>query len=165
MEPCSRALATRLASAGWILTEEDAAQGQVPRLELEHALEEADEPRPCVLRGGTFLGGREHLVDVLGVDDLDERIPRREVPVQRADPDARASSDFFERRVRPPFREQGPPRLDQLLAIPLSVPACHTARLAETEGASVLVPAAAATATDHGHEQHEHENQSWHPDA
>ena len=87
-----------------------------------------------------LLGGREHLVDVLGEDHLDERLARREVAVERPDPDARAAGDLLERRVRALLGEDLAPGCGQLGA----VPGCVTTELGhslqgntEPEGASV----------------------------
>ena len=78
---------------------------------------------------------------MLLVDHLDQRLARREVPVERPDPDPGPAGDLLERRLRALLREDLAPGGDQLGA----VPGCVTTEFGpslqgstETEGASVL---------------------------
>ena len=64
--------------------------------------------------------GVAQLLELVAIGGLDERFARREVPVERADPDLRRFRDAVERRVRV-LGERGDRDGEQPLAIPLRV--------------------------------------------
>ena len=123
------------------VAEEEAPQREVAGLQAEHVLEERDQADPRVLGGGGRLGRGDHLLDVLGEDLLGERFARREVAIERADPDAGAAGDLLERGVGALLGEDLAAGSGQLGAVPGGIAAQlrHVLKVAETEGASVSV--------------------------
>src|SRR6202020_172182 len=62
--------------------------------------------------------GIGQLLDLTAINRLDNRIAGREVAVKRADPDASATRDLVEARLRPDFRERRLGRFEQAVAGP-----------------------------------------------
>src|SRR6202020_1724731 len=65
--------------------------------------------------------GIGQLLDLTAINRLDNRIAGREVAVKRANPDASATRDLVETRLRPDFRERRLGRFEQAVAVPLRV--------------------------------------------
>ena len=96
---CERLLAGRVAH-------QDVLQHAVACLELERPFEKVPERGPPVGLEGGGLGDRDELADASLEDRLDERLARREMPVERADPDSGATSDLLERGLDPVLGER-----------------------------------------------------------
>ena len=97
--------------------QQDVLEQAVAGLDLEDPLEQADEREPAVGLGRGRLGERHELAEPPLEDGLHERVARREVPVERADADARAPGDLLERRLDAAFGEDLAGRGDEQLVI------------------------------------------------
>ena len=71
------------------------------------------EGLPRRVGGQQLVGLCLELLDAVAEDGLHEVLARREVPVERADADARGAGDLLHRRVRTPAREQPARRFHQ----------------------------------------------------
>ena len=76
---------------------------------------------PAVGLGRGRLGDRDELADATLEDRLDERLARREMPVERADPETGAARDLLERGVDSLLGEHLARRRDEQLVVPLRV--------------------------------------------
>ncbi len=116
------------------MAQEDVSERQVAGLELEHLLEEPDEALPRALCRGAPLRRRYHLADVLLEDGLDERLARREMAVESADPDPGSPGDLLQGRVRPLLGEHVATCGDQQLSVSNGVAPGHALTIAVTGG-------------------------------
>ena len=116
-------LAPRLGkpALGRRVAQEDLLQDAVARLQLECSFQEPDETGPRVLVGQSGFGDCEELVDSLGEDRLDERVPRREMPVQGGDAETGATRYLVEWRLDSPLCERAASGRHEQLVVALRI--------------------------------------------